>query len=182
MAPGTSCLRHWQSPPATTPKLVPVNPIASLSPSFPFRPLFGGPVPPMPSLFSPSCTHNYLSSQVTEDFHRTVRRVWPRFQPKFCPRCGDRSRQEGQARTRTLSGVKGTAPSAVPNEGDIVIPDGSFFPRPRPTRRRTYMSVRFGTGSVPSPLFLQYLSPPSSSSSLFFEALGAISRFSFGDR
>ena len=82
--------------------------------------------PSRPSHAQPilSFLHN---SQVTEDFHRTLRRVWPRFQPKFCPRCGDRSRQQGQTRTRILSIVKSRAPGAVPNEKYIVIPAGSFF-------------------------------------------------------
>jgi len=64
-----------------------------------------------------SFPHNTLSSQAIEDFHRTVRRGRPHFQPEFYPRCSDHSRQEGQTRTRTrtLSGVKGTAPGAVPN-------------------------------------------------------------------
>jgi len=95
------------------------------SPS-PFFPLSTALWPSRPSHAQPilSFPHN---SQVTEDFHRTLRRVWPCFQPKFCPRCGDRSRQQGQTRTRILSIVKSKAPGAVINEKDIVIPAGIFF-------------------------------------------------------
>ena len=39
---------------------------------------------------------NSLSSQVTEDLHIALRRVWPRFRSKFCPRWGNRPRQQGQ--------------------------------------------------------------------------------------
>jgi hypothetical protein len=93
--------------------------------SLPMQTLFGRPVPLIPSLFS---------RLRTEVFQRIFRRVWPRFQPKFCPRRDGRSRQEGQeyrkemTRTRTLSGVKGRAPGAVPNEEEILTPDKGFPP------------------------------------------------------
>jgi hypothetical protein len=90
---------------------------------------------------------NFLSSQVTEDSHRTFRRVWPRFQPKFYPRCGHvPAKKDGKVektRTRTLSGVKGRA---------------TWCCRPR---RRTGKSVRFRLRSVPS-LFSHQLSLPRS--------------------
>ena len=62
-----------------------------------------------------SLLHNLLSAQVTEDFHRTIRQVWPHFQLKFCP-CGDRSRQAGQTCAHTLSGVKAMAPLLSPTK------------------------------------------------------------------
>ena len=76
----------------------------------------------------PSFPH---SSQVTEDFCRTFRRVWSCFQPKSTRGAVtvpvNKDRNVEKTRTLTLS-VKGRAPGAVPNEGEIVIPDGSFFP------------------------------------------------------
>jgi hypothetical protein len=61
---------------------------------FPFdRPLV---IPSLSFQLILSFPYNFLSSQVTEAFHRTFRRVWPRFQPKFYSQRGDRSRQEGQ--------------------------------------------------------------------------------------
>ena len=87
-----------------------------------------------------SLLHNSLSAQVTEDFHRTIRRVWPRFQPKFCP-CGDRSRQAGQTRTRTLSGVKAMAPLPSPTKKRSLFRQEPFPSKCRPTWRRTCKSV-----------------------------------------
>jgi hypothetical protein len=39
----------------------------------------------------------------------------------------DRDVEKTRTRTRTLSGVKSTAPGSVPNEEDIINPDASFF-------------------------------------------------------
>ena len=141
--------------------------------------------PGRPSQLILSFSHDSLSSQVTEDFHKTLGLVWPRFQPNFCPPCGDRSRQEGQECRKDPhphpERRQGQGRSRSQQRRDRH-PRRELFPsQPRPAWRRTCESVRFRTGSVPSTLFFQYLSPPSSSSSLFLEVLGAISR-SFGDR
>jgi len=83
--------------------------------------------------------------------------------------------------SHTLSGVKGRAPGAVPNEEEIVIPGGSFSPLNLDPLGGDLASLSDSErGSVPSPLFFHYLSPPSSSSSHILEALGAILRC-FGD-
>jgi len=50
--------------------------------------------------------------------------VWWHFQPKFCLQCSDHSHQEGQIRTHKQ--CQGH------NEGDIVIPDKSFFVQEAP--------------------------------------------------
>jgi len=95
----------------------------------PFRRLFGVSLV-VPSLSCPAYSlvpaHFPLSSshgRLPQNFQTSS----AAFPAKFCPRCGDRFCQ-GQTRTRTLSGVKGRAPGATPNGGDIVIPDGSLFP------------------------------------------------------
>ena len=49
--------------------------------------------------------HNFLSSQVTEAFHRTFRQVSLHFQPKFYLQCGHHSHQEGQANFHPHTGV-----------------------------------------------------------------------------
>ena len=137
----------------------------------------------MPILSFP---HHFLSPQLTEELQITFRRVWPRFQPKFCPQYGDRPREEGQECRKDPQPHperrQGQGPWCRPQRRRDRHPRWELFPsQPRPTRRRPCKSVRFRTGSVPSPLFFHYLSPPSSSSSHILEALGAISRC-FGDR
>jgi len=86
-----------------------------------------------------------------------------------------------KTRSHTLSGVKGRAPGAVPNKEEIIIPGGSFSPlNLDPLGGDLASPSDSERGSVPSPLFFHYLSPPSSSSSHILEALGAILPF-FGD-
>ena len=134
--------------------------------------LFGRHVPLIPSLFSRS---------PTEVFQKTFRRVWPHFQPKFSPRCGDRSRQEGQECRKDSHPhhvrCQGQGTRCCSQRRRDRHPRRGLFPsQSQHTGQRMCKSVRFRTGSVPSPIFSHYFSPPPSSSSLFFEKLAAISR------
>lgn len=100
-------------------------------PFFPFRPLFGRPVPLMPSLFSRSRTtpsplkSQKTSTELSDEFGRVSSRNSARGAVTVPVK---KDRNVEKTRTRTLSGVKGRAPGPVPNEEEIVIPDGSFFP------------------------------------------------------
>ena len=127
-----------------------------------------------------SFLHDYLSFQGTEDFHRTARRVWPRFQPEFCPRCSDHSPQEGQTCTCTLSGVKGRHPAPSPTKKRPLFPTGVFF-LSTSTHSAADLHVRQIQNGVRT--FTSLLSPfsPVITVITLFEALGAISR-GFGDR
>jgi len=116
----------------------------------------------MPILSFP---HHFLSPQVTEELQRTFRRVWPRFQPKFCPQYGDRPREEGQECRKDPhphpERRQGQGPWCRPQRRRDRHPRWELFPsQPRPTRRRTCKSVRFRTGSVPSPLFFHVIFLP----------------------
>ena len=105
--------------------------LASFCPFFPFRPLFGRPVPLMPSLFSRSRTtpsplkSQKTSTELSDEFGRVSSRNSARGAVTVPVK---KDRNVEKTRTRTLSGVKGRAPSAIPNEEEIIIPDGSFFP------------------------------------------------------
>ena len=72
-----------------------------------------------------------------------------------------KDRNAKKTRTRTVCGVKGRKPGVVLSEGELVIPDERFPPQPQHSGQQTCKSVRFRTGSVPSPIFSHYLSPPS---------------------
>ena len=127
---------------------------------FPFRPLFGHPVLLTHSLFSRSrTTPSPLKS------HRTFRRVWPRFQPKSARGAVTvpvkRDRNVEKTHTRTLSGVKGHGTRCCPQRRGYRYSRCELFCcQPRRNRRRTCKSVRFRSGSVPSPLFFHYLFSP----------------------
>jgi len=150
----------------------------------PFRPLFGHPVPLIPSLFSRShTTPSPLKSQKTSIEFSTSLAAFP---AEILPAVRWPSRQEGQECRKDPhphpERRQGQGPWCRPQRRRDRYPRWELFPsQPRPTWRRTCKSVRFRTGSVPSPLFFHYLSPPSSSSSHILEALGAILRC-FGDR
>jgi len=98
---------------------------------FPFDRSFGRPVPLMPSLFSRSRTTSSplksqkTSTELSDEFGRVSSRNSARGAVTVPVK---KDRNVEKTRTRTLSGVKGRAPSTVPNEEEIVIPDGSFFP------------------------------------------------------
>ena len=100
-------------------------------PFFPFRPLFGRPVPLMPSLFSRSRTtpsplkSQKNSTELSDEFGRVSSRNSTRGAVTVPVK---KDRNVEKTRIRTLSGVKGRAPGPAPNEEEIVIPDGSFFP------------------------------------------------------
>ena len=85
----------------------------------------------MPSLFSRSRTTSSplksqkTSTELSDEFGRVSSRNSARGAVTVPVK---KDRNVEKTRTRTLSGVKGRAPSTVPNEEEIVIPDGSFFP------------------------------------------------------
>jgi Domain of unknown function (DUF1708) len=154
-------------------------------PFFPFRPPFGRLVPLMPSLFSRSRTTSSPlrsqkpSTELSDEFGRVSSRNSTRGAVTVPVK---KDKNVEKTRTRTLSGVKGRAPGPVVNEEEVVIPDGSFFPLnldPHGGEPASPSDAERGPYLLHLPSLVIF--PPSSSSSLFVEALGAISR-SFGDR